>query len=302
MALKQIILGDGGKRQRFETFHQECLNIATPLYRTNKALQQHPPEADAYICGSDQIWNASEQFGIDSSYFLDFAPRGIRRISYAASFGRPYVHPRFESATADLIRSMDTISVRELSGVAIVKELSDRDAEWVPDPTLLVDDGYPEAVLPTDQTENYIFSYTLRSRELVSSLERQLAVVTGLSVVSPITLAASGHGEPGPLEWLGYIKSAKVVITNSYHGTLFSIILKKPFIFVGLSGAKVGFNERVNSLLHGLGLQNRMMDSYDEERLHAIVAEDINWDDIEEILSQWRENGNAYLVQSLEAH
>jgi hypothetical protein len=299
MALKQKILGDGGKGQRFEAFHQECLNIAPPLYRTNKALQQHPPEADAYICGSDQIWNASEQFGIDSSYFLDFAPEGTKRISYAASFGRPEVQPRFETATADLIRSMDVVSVREQSGVGIVQALSDRDAVWVPDPTLLVDDGYPEAVLPADQHEDYIFSYTLRSRELVENIEQQMATTSGLEIISPKTLAASGQGEPGPLEWLGYIKSAKYVITNSYHGTLFSIIFRKPFVFVGLSGAKADFNERANSLLHGLGLQHRMMDSYDEARLESIIGVDVDWEQAHQKIESWRASATRFLEASI---
>ena len=201
--------------------------------------------------------------------------------------------------TAELLCSMDAISVREQSGVEIVQKLSGRKAVWVPDPTLLVNDGYPEAVLPADQHEDYIFSYTLRSRDLVSHVERQMAAATGLSVVSPMALAASGHGEPGPLEWLGYIKSAKVVITNSYHGTLFSIIFKKPFVFVGLSGAKAGFNERANSLLRGLGLQDRMMDSYDEDRLRAIMQENVDWDRVHQQIEAWRVAATGFLETSI---
>jgi hypothetical protein len=119
----------------------EMISDSDLCYQSNRQLRKNPPQADVYICGSDQIWNASEQFGIDPSYFLDFAPEGIQRIAYAASFGRPKVHPRFKSSTADLIRSMDAISVREQSGVGIIKDLSNRDSEWVPDPTLLVNDG-----------------------------------------------------------------------------------------------------------------------------------------------------------------
>jgi hypothetical protein len=299
MGLKQWLKGDGGKRMRFEQFHQEHLNLSDQSYRSNRQLRQNPPQADVYICGSDQIWNASEQFGIDSSYFLDFVPEGIPRVSYAASFGRPKVHPRFESTTAGLIRSMDAISVREQSGVGIVQEMSARDAEWVPDPTLLVNDGYPEAVFPADQTGDYIFSYTLRSRELVADIERQMAGTTKLEVISPMTLAASGQGEPGPLEWLGYIKAAKYVITNSYHGTLFSIIFRKPFVFVGLSGAKAGFNERANSLLSHLGLEDRMMNSYDEDRLQAIIQGSIDWERVHQQIDAWRSVATGFLETSI---
>jgi hypothetical protein len=299
MGLKQWLKGDGGKQERFEQFRQKHMLFSDVCYQSNRQLRKDPPQADVYICGSDQIWNASEQFGIDPSYFLDFAPEGIQRIAYAASFGRPKVHPRFKSLTADLIRSMDAISVRERSGVGIVKDLSNRDAEWVPDPTLLVNDGYPEAVLPMDQQEDYIFSYTLRSRDLVSNIEQHLATSTGLEVVSPIKLAASGLGEPGPLEWLGYIKSSKYVITNSYHGTLFSIIFNKPFVFVGLSGAKAGFNERANSLLHGLGLQGRMMNSCDEGRLLEIIQADVDWDRVHQQIEAWRVAATVFLESSI---
>jgi hypothetical protein len=121
-----------------------------------------------------------------------------------------------------------------------------------------------------------------------------------MGVVSPLTLATSGHGEPGPLEWLGYIKSAKFVITNSYHGTLFSIIFKKPFVFVGLSGAKAGFNERADSLLKGLGLQDRMMNSFDLDLLKSVVAEEIDWDSVDQKVMRWRESANQYIFRALE--
>ena len=299
MALKGMLLGDGGKADCFETFHRKYFNIQGPVYKSNQDLCLQPPEADVYVCGSDQIWNASEQSGIDSSYFLDFAPKGVKRISYAASFGRPYVHPRFEDKTAALISQMEAISVREESAVDLVQSMCDRDATWVPDPTLMVEGGYPEAVEPERATD-YIFSYTLRSRELVAQIEAKMAQESGLEIVSPVTLAASGEGAPGPLEWLGYIKAAKYVITNSYHGTLFSIIFRKPFVFVGLSGAKAGFNERAKSLLSRLGLQERMMNSFDETRLESILSAEIDWDSVGFEIDRWREQANSYLLNAIE--
>jgi hypothetical protein len=298
MALKRMLRGDGGKIASFEAFHQKYFNIQGPVYRTNRELRGNPPEADAYICGSDQIWNASEQFGIDSSYFLDFAPAGVTRISYAASFGRPYVHPRFEATTASLIGGMDAISVREESALALVQDMCQRDATWVPDPTLMVAEGYPEAIEP-ERASDYIFSYTLRSRELVAQIETKAAQESGLEVVSPLTLAASGQGAPGPLEWLGYIKAAKYVITNSYHGTLFSLIFNKPFVFVGLSGAKAGFNERANSLLGRLGLEDRIIAEYDESQLSEILGRAPDWDSVTDIVDDWRVEATQFINESI---
>lgn len=299
MALKRLLRGDGGKHAKFEAFHAEHLNIEGSIYKSNKELRLEPPIADAYICGSDQIWNASEQFGIDSSYFLDFVPEGSKRISYAASFGRPEVHPRFYSETGRLVRQLDCISVREQSGVDMVQQLCGRDATWVPDPTLLVTDGYPEAIVPEREEGSYIFSYTLRSRELVSSIEAHAALVSNMEVISPTNLGRAGQGAPSPLEWLGYIKSAKYVITNSYHGTLFSIIFRKPFVFVGLSGAKSGFNERAKSLLNRLGLNDRIMFDFDQVKLEGLLQEPIDWGIVAHELDDWRSTATDFLNTSI---
>ena len=251
------------------------------------------------MCGQGGIEHRIEAFErLGPSYFLDFAPKGVKRISYAASFGRPYVHPRFEAETAALISKMDAISVREESAVDLVQSMCGRDATWVPDPTLMVEGGYPEAVEPERATD-YIFSYTLRSRELVARIEDKMAQESGLEIVSPVTLAASGEGAPSPLEWLGYIKAAKYVITNSYHGTLFSIIFRKPFVFIGLSGAKAGFNERAKSLLSRLNLADRIVSSYDEDQLSAIMKRVPNWDSVAEEVAGWREEATQFINESI---
>lgn len=299
MSLRKLVLGDGGKQASFEKFHQDYMTFSDRCYHTNRELSRDLPKADAYICGSDQIWNASEQYGIDSTYFLDFVPDGCKRISYAASFGRPEVHPRFYEETARLVDRIDAISVREQSGVDLVQGLCDREATWVPDPTLLVSDGYPEAVSPDEAEGGYIFSYTLRSRELVAEIEAHASALSGLGVVSPSTLNASGRGSPSPLEWLGYIKSAKYVITNSYHGTLFSIIFRKPFVFVGLSGVKSGFNERAKSLLNRLGLNERIMFDCDKAKLETVLNEPINWSGVEIELDTWRKTATDFLNTSI---
>lgn len=298
MSLKNALLGDGGKRKQFEDFHASFLNFGPRVYRTAQELRDHPPEADAYICGSDQIWNASEQFGLDPAYFLDFGSDEVRKIAYAASFGRPTIDPRFEDETLDLIKHLGAVSVREESGAKLVREKCHCEAAWVPDPTLLLGGDYPEAVLPKEG-EDFIFSYTLRSRELVADLESSMSRITGLNLISPSTLQASGCQAPGPLEWLGYLKGARYVITNSYHGTLFSIIFKKPFVFVGLSGAKAGFNERASSLLGRLGLRERMVFEANEDGLHDVIKASIDWCEVELLLEKWREEAKEFLVDAI---
>lgn len=298
MALRSCFLGDGGKKAKFEAFHREHLVLGAECYQTRKQLLRNPPEADVYVCGSDQIWNASEQYGIDPTYFLDFAPSGVRKVAYAPSFGRPEIHPRFSEETLRLVKQFDAISVREESGVALLKDSCPLGATWVPDPTLLLGGDYPEAILP-EQDQGYIFSYTLRSRETVSEVEREMSQRTSLPVISPATLKRDGKGVPGPLEWLGLIKAAKYVITNSYHGTLFSTIFRKPYVFVGLSGAKAGFNERAHSLLGRLGLSQRMLDDGNIERLPEIIDAAVDWERVSLEEDRWRQGSIEFLQDAI---
>jgi hypothetical protein len=297
-SLKQAIFGNGQQR-RFDEFCQTHLSIASPRYETLRELDRNPPQADAYICGSDQIWNASKQRGIDPVYFLPFGASDIRRVSFAASFGRPHVPPRFQAEVGELLGGLDAISVRERSGVDIVRDLAGRDAAWVPDPTLMVDDGYPEAI-PPERDGDYIFSYTLRSRDLVSEIEQDLGQRLGLEVVSPATVRAAHGATPGPLEWLGYIKHSRFVITNSYHGTLFSIIFRRPFAFVGLPGNKAAFNERALSILELLGLSDRTILDYDPTQLGKLTSEPPNWEAVQIKLRPYRDSGINFVREALQ--
>ncbi|GHC04807.1 polysaccharide pyruvyl transferase family protein [Cerasicoccus arenae] len=298
MHLRKQLMGDGGKTKKFEEFHRTHLRIEGTTYDNLQDLKARPPEGDVYVCGSDQIWNASEQFGIDPAYFLDFGSAEVKRISYAASFGRPYVLPRFQEETARLIKPLDAISVREKSAVPLVQGLCGRLAEWSPDPTLLVDDGYPLAIEP-DSDKDYIFSYTLRSREFVQQIEEKVASQTGFSVISPETLHERKE-RIGPLEWLGYLKNARFVITNSYHGTLFSIIFRKPFFFVGLQGKKNSFNERSLSLLERLNCTDRFVSSDNEVDLSALAAQEIDYERIHAAVAIWRSDAQKYLKDAIE--
>jgi len=297
-AVRQMLRGDGGKRAAFAAFHRQHLRLSEQRYRSAEALRSHPPEADGYVCGSDQIWNSSLQYGIDPSYFLDFETSGKPRVAYAPSFGRAAVAPSAREQTARLAGGLDALSIREESGVKLLQELTGREAFWAPDPTLLPEDGYPEAIRPA-QDKVFLFVYALRSRELVSRTESYVRRRLGLDLVSPETLARAQTGAPGPLEWLGYIKNSHFVITNSYHGTLFSIIFQRPFIFAGLGGSKAGFNERARSLLSRLGLENRMIFSYDENTLSRLADEPIDWNSVHARTTAWRAQAAAFLSSSL---
>jgi hypothetical protein len=120
--------------RRFEKFRKEYLKT-TRCYISFQELQESPPEVDAYICGSDQIWS-SQLTGNDPAYFLDFVPNGVRRIAYAGSFGMPQISDFDKQVMKNYFRKMDAISSRELSGTQLVQDMFGGAVAHVLDPTL----------------------------------------------------------------------------------------------------------------------------------------------------------------------
>jgi hypothetical protein len=299
--VKSLFFNNDAVAKKFYNFHRDRLNISGVRYTNLKSLKENPPKADAYVCGSDQIWNASEQFGIDPAYFLTFAPLGAPRFSYATSFGRPYIHDRFKQETLELIKNLSFVSVREESAIELVKNVCASEPQWVPDPTLLMGRALAnhEAIAVPEVSKDYIFSYALRATDTIAEVERHLGVELSLPIVSPEHLRRQMGASPGPLEWLGYIKGASFVVTNSYHGLLFSIIFSRPFLFVGLGGRKSAFNERALSLLNRIGLLGRVIYSSDSSEINSAVASSIPWDAIDADLDEWREKAIDYLQSSI---
>ncbi|MCK5615431.1 polysaccharide pyruvyl transferase family protein, partial [Candidatus Pacearchaeota archaeon] len=161
-AVKSRVLvkkGDSYLSQGFESFLKRFITFSGTS-QTLEELQNNPPEADIYICGSDQIWNPDE-IGFNPAYFLDFGPSDLNRISYGPSFGRNEIPNTYIDDLKINLEKLDAISVREASGVEIVEQLTGREATQVLDPTLLLDD-YSEvlddSVVPPG---NYIIAYRL---------------------------------------------------------------------------------------------------------------------------------------------
>ncbi|MCX5660759.1 MAG: polysaccharide pyruvyl transferase family protein, partial [Planctomycetota bacterium] len=175
------VQGDAGNA--FDAFRRKFLAISLRRHCSFAELQYDPPHCDAYVCGSDQIWNPPFHVGVDPAYFLDFAPEGRRRVSYAASFGRNDIEPEYHPQMARLLGKMDALSVREKNGVDLVTSLTGRPAMWLPDPTLLLD-NYAAITTPPAQ-DGYLFTYILREREWVEKANRVVADHLHAPVVDP---------------------------------------------------------------------------------------------------------------------
>ncbi|HNT27882.1 MAG TPA: polysaccharide pyruvyl transferase family protein, partial [bacterium] len=275
----------------FEEFRNKFLTISNRRYTSFAGLKSDPPLYDAYVCGSDQIWNPPIHVGVDPAYYLDFAPTGRKRIAYAASFGRNDIEPEYRAEMARLLGKMDALSVREKNGADLVEMLTGREARWMPDPTLLLDD-YTAITAPVPES-GHLFTYILREKEWVEKANRLVADKLQASIVDPHEKKMS------PTEWVGCLKQAKFVVTNSFHGTVFSIIFRKPFVTVGLTGKKAPLNDRMLSLLGRIGLEGRFLAAYDEAALARLVDAPIDWDAAHSRLKEWRAEAHRYLTEAL---
>ncbi|MCH8540771.1 MAG: polysaccharide pyruvyl transferase family protein [Opitutales bacterium] len=288
----------------FSEFHQSHLNLSKTSYRTIDELRKNPPKADAYICGSDQIWNPPVQHGVDPACFLDFGPNTVPKFSYSASFGSATIDQRFLPDIETLVKNLDAVSVREQSGTAILDQISTQPVEVVPDPTFLCDWDKIQKPRVSSDSET-VFSYFLRSGEGVYDFQKNLSDQSGLTVLEPVNLlqrwkSYSKKTPIAPLGFLAEMKKARWVITNSFHGTVFAILLRKPFLTATLPGKRGKLNERMTHLLSTLGLLDRQISITEPtSSVLNLLEREIDWPEIEKRQKSLSEEGKSYLRQNL---
>lgn len=305
VSLREILFGNQKQKKGFTRFRAQQLGINGPLLKTKGDIEARDTDYDLLICGSDQIWKPSEHFGVDPVYYLDLSLSSQPlKFSYAASFGKDQLDAEFCAEVGELIRKLNCISVRETTGLDVVRNLIQKDAFLVPDPTFLLSDYSSIMKKYPLETSKYVFCYALRSPEGIKSVSNQVASQLNASLYSPHNPHRrwSEIGEtvyPCPAQWLDLMNSAAFVITNSFHGTALSILLNKPFLVVGLQGSKDVFNTRVKNLLSQLDLMDRFVKDVDGFNLEAKLAEEIDWDVINHRVNKLRLDGQSYLTEQV---
>ena len=292
---------------KFADFRRTNLSLSSMRYNSLEELKRACPEYDAYICGSDQIWNPhGQQF--HEPYFLTFVPEGRRKFSYAASFGTPVLEERFRAPLQKYLQGFSGISVRENSGVDLIRDFAGKHSIQVIDPTLLHDD-YSELYKNKHYPANYLLVYRLQqSAPLTRNLTRlirHVALELNLPVysISPqrfrFFLETGKTVYPTPAEWCGWIANASFVITNSFHGSGFSILNRRPFLSFPRV-ARDGQNDRITDLLHDFSLDDRYIlpEEIDSFRIDTLAAYQENL--IRERLSEQRHKAAEYLQNQLE--
>lgn len=284
---------------RYQQFIKEQL-VLTGDYHTWEELQANPPGLDCYITGSDQVWNSDHTNGYDPAYLLEFAEPGSRKIAYAASVGREDFPVQYRERYAKAIRSFDAVSVREKSAAEAVSNAFGKPAAVVLDPTLLLErQEYDEIKIPSKRSERYILVYMMENNRSLIRLANSISVVTGLPVIQrkPGRLFKNeidSFFTHTPGEFLGELEGADYVITNSFHGTVFSILYKKPFI--SMLHSETG--SRTIDLLEGLGLSSHILeDAKDFKDMGQFSIED-PWQ-LQRKLEELRQESMHFLRQAL---
>ena len=257
-------------------------------YRTDIISKE---QFNAIITGSDQVWRPKYNEYIEDMY-LKFVPDDICKVAYAASFGVDSweYNPKQTKSCAKLAQRFNAISVREISGVQLCNENLGVDAECVLDPTILAGAQAYKPLIRKNQDGDYLFAYILDITDDKRASVETIAKSRGLKT---IIRSAGRSADLSPEEWLSMIAHASMVITDSFHGTVFSILFHREFLSI-VNKSRGG--TRFASLLVPLGLESRMGDMAQLRFTQQCV---IDWKQVDNNLAIQREKSMNYLTKAL---
>ena len=290
---------------RFVNTHIDTIDLLT---RSNESVIDAVRQFDAIVVGSDQVWRAT--MSDIPTYFLSFTKAiNVKRIAYAASFGTDDLNEYSKmdmKIASESIKLFDAVSVREKSGVHLCRDYFKMDAVHVLDPTMLLSkDDYLKLIEEEDKpcSENILLTYVLdRTQEKNDIIQRvgealHLTSCENGAVKYFSNVVESNVSEciyPSVSRWVAGFRDAQFVVTDSFHGTVFSIIFNKPF--VAILNSKRG-SSRFISLLSVLGLENRLISTTNdllEEHLKPIAYTEVN-----KILNDWRYLSISFMERHL---
>lgn len=249
----------------YKKFKKEYLCCTKKKYRSFKELVYDKPVADLFIAGSDQIWNPEFQNGLDPSYYCMFEEKKEKCISYAASFGVSEIQEVHKEFITQAIKHFKAISIREISGVRLAKELG-VDAVNVLDPVFLLDKYSWMELAKCNNKERYLIVYDfavddclIKAVAIKIAQDRHLKIYT-LNKKQPY--ADRYLNACSPIEFIQLIAGADMIIGNSFHATAFSIILEKDFYTLPLK--EYHNNSRMKDLLDLFRLSDRFITDISE--------------------------------------
>lgn len=285
--------------RNFNRFVDEKLN---PTIHTEDHdwIVQNPPKDDVYIVGSDTVWCKSVVGDFLNSYMLDFAPENTKRISYAASQGGAFAS---NATFINEIKKFAAVSLREPQFVKETEEAYGGEVVDVCDPSLLIkaEEYQKEEHKIRRLPKHYIALFDLAADPQVIIAAQRIKKSTGLPIVNLtgkfVKEADVNYLSISPEQWLYIMHHADYVCTNSFHGTAFAIIFKRPFVTVAATtGGRAKTNGRAENLLTQCGLMNRYVT--DLSQLDGMG--EVDYSKVEPMIETYRKRSLEWLKQALE--
>lgn len=285
------------RRPRNRNFADFNKNIKFTRTVTPNTISNLEAEYDLFLTGSDQVWNATLS-GHDPNYFLGFVKDKMKKGSYAASFGFQKV-PKAELDWYKIqLANYHYYNVRETSGLYLVKELTGYDAKLTIDPTLLLKQDEWEKVMKTPSIHDpYILVYQITPSRKLAKIVDTLRKQSGYKVIAIPFIMDWPHKFKsmftiGPSEFLGLFYNASYVVTDSFHGTAFSLIFNRDFW--ALSSRK---ESRITNLLEILGLENRIL--YFDEAINKDLTTHASYEKANDKFEEYRQNSLSIIMEML---
>lgn len=288
------------RKKRFNQV-QEYLNV-TENFEEETEFDEVASKYDCLLAGSDQVWNSATMPDFTSLYFL---PVNKYKISYAPSFGKSLENQFDNIQILDMIKDFDRLSVREKSAQEeLRKRMPTKDISVVLDPTFLLDKKEYDLLASNSKCSyaegEYIFFYCIKATNEVLRSVKEIGKKFGLPIITIFTgvntYKCQAFGQKvdfaaGPEEFISYIKNANFVISNSFHGIVFSIIYNKVFFRIADSdNGKIKVDERLDSILNFLDLNKQNVIAGNDlilnqeinyeiatEKLNGLISQSLSW-------------------------
>ena len=279
----------------FNKFNERI--IFSKKYKSVDELYENPPVYDIYITGSDQLWNPTQNYSIEP-YFLTFVKNGGKKVSYSTSIGQECLPKTVMDDYVKWLKDYDFISLREQSSINLLQPLCDKKIYRTVDPTILIPTEEWKRLSIKPEENNYVFCYTLHYSPDLLNYARQFAYENNKQLIYWIHdyrdeklmgENVKGRIDISPEEWLGYIEYADFVISDSFHGSVFSILFQRQFITYIPSNNTRG--NRIVDLLGIYGLQDRLI--LDLSRPY--IDKKIDYVKISQIVERERNQSIAFL-------
>lgn len=283
------------RHRKLISFVNKKLAVSPQIFRKHSEINT---KCDAFIFGSDQIWNPEITKGFDPIYFGDITPlKDSKKISYAASVEPSKLTESARKELVEHVASFKAISVRENSLADFLQAFTSKKIHTVLDPTLLVPvDVWKKIAVKPKVKEKYVLLYQARGgHQIPTKIAQQIANDINGKVVNvsgmEYPILKNSYQNTSVEEFIGYCMHADFIVTLSFHGTAFSVIFNKPFYSLDYNDNR---NNRIKDLLQNLGLEDRLVNVNSN-----ISYSEIDYTETNKKLDALKSSSASFLAQSL---